>query len=98
MIRCTVKLKPCDLWVGAYWDAAAKALYICPIPCVAFKIWKVPRQTLEVKVKAAMDALARLGYSREPDDATIKALGEMAEYAESLARFRDARRQGFDCK
>jgi len=23
-----------DLWVGAYWDRKARALYVLPLPCV----------------------------------------------------------------
>lgn len=27
-----------DLWIGAYWDRANRALYLCPLPCVGLKI------------------------------------------------------------
>lgn len=27
-----------DLWVGAYWDRKAKALYILPFPCVGIVV------------------------------------------------------------
>jgi hypothetical protein len=27
-----------DLWVGAYVDAAHKAVYLCPVPCLGVKI------------------------------------------------------------
>lgn len=26
-----------DLWVGAYWDAKKRVLYICPLPCFVLK-------------------------------------------------------------
>jgi len=25
-----------DLWVGAYWDARARKLYVLPFPCIGF--------------------------------------------------------------
>lgn len=27
-----------DMWIGAYWDAVDRILYICPLPCVVFRI------------------------------------------------------------
>ena len=27
-----------DLWIGAYWDRAAGALYVCPIPMCGVRI------------------------------------------------------------
>ena len=27
-----------DLWVGAYWDRKARALYVCPLPMLGIKI------------------------------------------------------------
>lgn len=27
-----------DLWVGAYWDAARRKLYVLPLPCVGVVI------------------------------------------------------------
>ena len=27
-----------DLWIGAYWDREAKALYICPLPMLGVRI------------------------------------------------------------
>lgn len=27
-----------DLWIGAYWDRAARTLYLCPIPTVVIRI------------------------------------------------------------
>lgn len=27
-----------DLWVGAYWDAKSRRLYVLPIPCLGFVI------------------------------------------------------------
>ena len=32
-----------DLWVGAYWDRQARALYVCPLPMVVVKFAKVFR-------------------------------------------------------
>lgn len=29
-----------DFWIGAYWDKTNKVLYIFPIPCFGFKIFK----------------------------------------------------------
>jgi hypothetical protein len=29
-----------DLWVGAYWDTKAKALYLFPVPMIGLKIWR----------------------------------------------------------
>lgn len=29
-----------DLWIGAYYDHKKRILYVCPLPCVVFKIWK----------------------------------------------------------
>ncbi len=25
-----------DMWIGAYWDAAKRVLYVCPLPCLVF--------------------------------------------------------------
>lgn len=27
-----------DAWIGAFWDGKKRALYVCPLPCVVFKI------------------------------------------------------------
>lgn len=27
-----------DLWVGAYWDRNARALYVCPLPMIGIKV------------------------------------------------------------
>lgn len=27
-----------DFWVGAYWDKAAKTLYVCPLPCIVLQL------------------------------------------------------------
>ena len=27
-----------DLWIGAFYDAKKRTLYVCPIPCCVFKI------------------------------------------------------------
>lgn len=27
-----------DLWMGAYWDAKKRTLYVCPLPCVVIKL------------------------------------------------------------
>lgn len=27
-----------DLWIGAYWDRRARALYVLPVPCLGFKV------------------------------------------------------------
>lgn len=29
-----------DIWVGVYVDRDAKAVYVCPLPCVVFKFWR----------------------------------------------------------
>lgn len=26
-----------DFWVGFYWDRKARALYVCPLPCLVFR-------------------------------------------------------------
>lgn len=28
-----------DAWIGFYWDRKQKALYVCPVPMIAIKIW-----------------------------------------------------------
>jgi hypothetical protein len=35
-VRLAFKFVWYDLWVGAYWSGASRALYICPLPCCAF--------------------------------------------------------------
>lgn len=30
-----------DFWIGCYIDKANKAIYICPVPMVGIKIWKI---------------------------------------------------------
>lgn len=37
-MRVTLRFLWYDLWIGAYWDRAGRALYVCPLPCVVFKI------------------------------------------------------------
>lgn len=27
-----------DLWVGAYWSAEKRILYVCPLPCVVIAL------------------------------------------------------------
>lgn len=27
-----------DLWIGFYWDAAARRLYVMPVPCLGFRV------------------------------------------------------------
>lgn len=29
-----------DLWIGAYYDRKARALYVCPLPCLVFRFDK----------------------------------------------------------
>lgn len=31
-----------DLWIGAFWDAKKRTLYICPLPCCVIKIGPKP--------------------------------------------------------
>ena len=40
--RISVKLffRWYDLWIGAYIDAKAPAIYVCPLPTVGIKIWR----------------------------------------------------------
>lgn len=26
-----------DMWVGAYWDANTRRLYVCPLPCLVLR-------------------------------------------------------------
>lgn len=26
-----------DMWIGAFWDAAKRVLYVCPLPCLLLK-------------------------------------------------------------
>jgi len=37
-----VKIRPIfawyDLWVGAFWDAGKRRLYILPLPCIGVRI------------------------------------------------------------
>lgn len=46
-----MKVKPIfawyDLWVGAFWDAAKRRLYVFPIPCLGLLI-QFPPKTPEV--------------------------------------------------
>lgn len=29
-----------DMWVGAYWDASKRRLYVCPLPCLVLRFDK----------------------------------------------------------
>jgi len=31
-----------DFWVGFYYDQKGRALYVCPLPCCVFKVWRNP--------------------------------------------------------
>jgi len=33
-MTCRIVIAWYDMWIGVYWDAARKRLYILPIPCV----------------------------------------------------------------
>ena len=35
-----------DLWIGAYWDRKARALYVLPLPCVGFVLTFTPPEAL----------------------------------------------------
>jgi hypothetical protein len=36
--RLILMLEPRDCWVGWYWDSKARALYVCLVPCLPFRI------------------------------------------------------------
>ena len=42
-IKVKVFLAWYDFWVGFYYDREFKELYICPIPCVVFKFYRVTK-------------------------------------------------------
>ena len=37
-MTCRIIFAWYDLWIGAYWDRAARKLYILPLPCMGFVI------------------------------------------------------------
>ena len=37
-MRCSFKFIWYDLWVGAYWDAPRRILFVCPLPCCVFRL------------------------------------------------------------
>lgn len=39
-MKCEVRFKWFDLWIGVYWDRVGRLLYVCPLPCVVFKFWR----------------------------------------------------------
>lgn len=38
-LRLSVRFIWYDLWVGVYIDAKQRSIYICPLPCLVFKLW-----------------------------------------------------------
>ena len=37
-MKLSVSLEWFDFWVGAYWDRKKRILYVCPLPCIVFKL------------------------------------------------------------
>lgn len=37
-MKITFGFKWFDLWIGAYWDATRRVLYLCPLPCLCFRL------------------------------------------------------------
>jgi hypothetical protein len=37
-MRISLSFKWFDLWVGAYWDAVGRILYVCPLPTICLRI------------------------------------------------------------
>ena len=65
MPRLTIGIAWFDLWVGAYWDRRARALYVCPLPCVVLRIDFTPRLD---QLEHAVDE-REAAYQREVFDA-----------------------------
>lgn len=37
-LTISLLFEPCDLWIGAFWDAKKRRLYILPLPCFGIVI------------------------------------------------------------
>jgi hypothetical protein len=84
MLRYSIRFAWYDLWVGAYWDAKAKTLYVCPLPCIVLRFSWLPRTSLSTRLQLrVMDALHKID-DRLPGEERRKAFRDMADYAKAL--------------
>jgi len=88
-----------DGWIGYYFNRTDRALYLCPIPFVVLKLWRVPKPTIEWHEQEAMDSVHRLAYSSSDSSLARRgALSRVVVRAAELSHYLEMCEKGFDCK
>lgn len=64
-----------DLWVGAFWDAKKRWLYVAPLPCIVF-LYKFPRKPEKIALGTPPQAsncisVSGVVTSRDPDNPMV---------------------------
>lgn len=77
-MKLSVAWKWFDLWVGAYWDAGHRTLYVCPLPTVVFRLeFRGPKDESKHRADRSRPVIPTTGildHTPELDKAEYEAL------------------------